>query len=66
MTPGSDPALSESEIGSCGKSLWQPRIPRKEPSDLPGRDPTKSSVSSDQGLIDSETPTERPSVILGM
>ncbi|CAL8174574.1 unnamed protein product [Prunus armeniaca] len=65
-TEGSDPALSESETGSCKKSLWQPRILRKEPSDLPGKDPTKSSVSSDRGLIDSETPTERPSVILGM
>ncbi|CAL9004991.1 unnamed protein product [Prunus brigantina] len=65
MTPGSEPALSESEIGSCGKSLWQLRTPRKEPSDLPGKDLTRSSASSDRGPTDSETPTERPSVILG-
>ncbi|CAL8164403.1 unnamed protein product [Prunus armeniaca] len=31
MTPGSDPARSESEIRSCEKSLWQLRIPGKEP-----------------------------------
>ncbi|CAL8174534.1 unnamed protein product [Prunus armeniaca] len=49
-TPGSDPARSESEIGSCEKSLWQL---------------ARSSASSDRGLIGSETSMERLLVILG-
>ncbi|CAL8992511.1 unnamed protein product [Prunus brigantina] len=64
-TQGLDPALSESVIGSCEKFLWQVRTPRKEPSDLPMKDLTKSSASFDREPIGSETPTARPSVILG-
>ncbi|KAH0996419.1 hypothetical protein GBA52_020283 [Prunus armeniaca] len=50
-TQGSEPALSELGTGSCERSLWQPKIPRKGPSDLPGRDLMRSSVSFDREPI---------------
>ncbi|CAL9019889.1 unnamed protein product [Prunus brigantina] len=64
-TQESDPTFSESRTGSCERYLWLLRTPRKEPSDLPGRDLMRSSASSDREPIASETPTARPSVILG-
>ncbi|XP_016649013.1 PREDICTED: uncharacterized protein LOC107880934 [Prunus mume] len=59
------PFFSKSGTELYKKSCWQLRTPRKEPSDLSGKDLTKSSASSDREPIASETQTARPSVILG-
>ncbi|CAL2237954.1 unnamed protein product [Prunus armeniaca] len=63
-TQESDPALSESVTGLGEKFLWQLRIPQKEPSDLPGKNLTRSSASFDQEPIGSKTPAARPSSFL--